>query len=193
VNASIARCSNGGTDRDKTNRRIEMDEERDRKACLALDLKVTSANRELAQWLVDHPRYSAALVSRWLSCGDTRIKQLRRWAASGFCDDKHPTAERRRYADNRDRPRAADAPLETNDNSDDEAEVAPPEQIEDNLNHYLDRMNHFAKTFKYHFKLSSFDREAEARMITAIDRMIEKWRSTQATLTRRGHPATSRN
>jgi hypothetical protein len=34
--------------------------------------------------------------------------------------------------------------------------------------------------FKKFFKLSAFDREAEQRISTAIDGMIQKWRSTQA-------------
>jgi len=36
---------------------IEMDEERARKECLALNLKAIGANRELAQWLLDNPRW----------------------------------------------------------------------------------------------------------------------------------------
>jgi hypothetical protein len=65
---------------------IEMDEERDRKACIALDLKVTAANRELAQWLLDHPHIprrrlppglaaagagsrSSGLGHEWVCCG----------------------------------------------------------------------------------------------------------------------------
>jgi len=70
---------------------IEMDEERARKECLALDLKVAGANRELAQWLLDHPQYRAAHVARGVGSGETKIKQLRRWAQSGFSDEKHPT------------------------------------------------------------------------------------------------------
>jgi hypothetical protein len=40
--------------------------------------------------------------------------------------------------------------LKTNDNSEseEEQEIAPPKQIEDNLRHYLGRMNHFAVVFK---------------------------------------------
>ena len=40
---------------------IEMDEERARKECLALNLKAIGANRELAQWLLDNPRWPATL------------------------------------------------------------------------------------------------------------------------------------
>jgi hypothetical protein len=43
----------------------ERDVERDRQACIALDAKVTEATRELAQWLKDHPHYSAPVVANW--------------------------------------------------------------------------------------------------------------------------------
>ena len=86
---------------------IEMDEERDRKACLALDLKVAGANRELAQWLLDHPQYTGAHVARGVGSGETKIKRLRHWAQSGFSDEKHPTQVRRGYA-NPARGRGAD-------------------------------------------------------------------------------------
>jgi hypothetical protein len=45
---------------------IEMDVERDRKTCIALDLKVTGANRELAQWIVNHPQYTHKTIAEWL-------------------------------------------------------------------------------------------------------------------------------
>jgi hypothetical protein len=63
---------------------IEMDAERDRKICVSLDLKVTGAIRELAQWLVDHPRYTNSIVAIWLGCDETRIRRLRKWANEGF-------------------------------------------------------------------------------------------------------------
>jgi hypothetical protein len=40
--------------------RKETDRDRDRKTCIALDLKVTDANHALEQWLLDHPGYSGA-------------------------------------------------------------------------------------------------------------------------------------
>src|SRR5512143_2180792 len=76
---------------------IEFAEERDRKHCVALDRKVDGANRELAQWLLDHPIYTAPQVAGWLGCGVTRIKDLRRWAVGGF--EKTPSDERRDRAD----------------------------------------------------------------------------------------------
>jgi hypothetical protein len=110
----------------------------------ALDLKVTGANRELAQWLLDHPRYSAAVIAAWIGCGTTRIKDLRRWATAGFTNEAHPTMARSQRQDGR---RAADATLETNEDSesdddaesdDGEIEVATPEVLEDNILHTID-------------------------------------------------------
>ena len=46
---------------------IEVDAERDRKICVSLDLKVIGANRELAQWLIEHS-YSNREVAGWLGC-----------------------------------------------------------------------------------------------------------------------------
>lgn len=63
---------------------VEIDQERDRKTCLSLDQKATGANRELAQWCFDHPRYSQRVIAAWLGCKHTRIFRLRKWAASGF-------------------------------------------------------------------------------------------------------------
>jgi len=82
------------------------------------------------------------------------------------------------------RRRFFDKTTEMANEADDDARgtIAPPAQIEDNLFHHLDRMNHFAKVFKKHFKLSTFDREAKGRINTAIERTIQKWRSTQAAL-----------
>lgn len=51
---------------------------------IALGAKATGAERKLAQWLIDRPQYSERVVAGWLDCGETRIKQLRRWAERGF-------------------------------------------------------------------------------------------------------------
>lgn len=159
---------------------FEMDTERDRKTCVALDLKVDGANRELAQWLADHPRYSLKTVAGWLSCGKTRIGDLRQWAQSGFSKDKHPTATRMLRFRN-----SGNETLKSQDNLDDSEEVADAATVEDNALHALARMNEHARIFKKFFKLSTFDAEAKIRISNAIDRMIGKWRSTQATLKRR--------
>ena len=171
---------------------IEMDQERDRKTCIHLDLKVTGANRELAQWLLDHPRYPATDIANWLGCGATRIKDLRIWAGKGFAEDAHPTRARSRRDDRR---RADDASLETNDNSelDDDPgegdatdEVAAPDEIENNGLYVIQRINANAKASNKILKASAIDREAAERISTAIERMIDKWRSIQSTLARKG-------
>src|SRR5262249_18077677 len=53
-------------------------------SCVALGLKVTGADKELAQWLLDHPQYSDSVVADWLGCDKTRINDLRKWATEGF-------------------------------------------------------------------------------------------------------------
>jgi hypothetical protein len=68
------------------------------------------------------------------------------------------------------------------DNSDDE--IAPPEQIAENVLYTIDRMNENARVCHKHLKLSVLDHDAVARINTAIDGMIKKWRSVQSTLER---------
>jgi ParB-like chromosome segregation protein Spo0J len=76
--------------------------------------------------------------------------------------------------------------LENSESGDDEEleEVADAATVEDSALYSLERMCEYARMFKRFFKLSSFDREAEVRISTAIDSMIQKWRSTQARLTK---------
>jgi hypothetical protein len=177
---------------------IEMDAERDRKICVSLDLKVTGANRELAQWLADHNHYSGMLVAGWLGCGETRILALRRWVKSGFDDALHPTKERQRREERRlENPRiAADSPLKLqenfeNDNPeretglDDEAEVEDPERVIKNLLIDLDRHAAAARAYGKIFKVSSFDAGMKKQISEAIDRLISKWRLTQVRLARK--------
>ena len=94
------------------------------------------------------------------------------------------------------RRRAGDVALESSDNSESdggseaehqESAVADPATIEDNVLYSIQRMNEHARVFKKLFKASVFDREAEERISTAIDRTIQKLRSAQATLTKRNH------
>lgn len=66
-------------------------------------------------------------------------------------------------------------------------DVADAATVEDSALYTLARINEHARVFKKIFKLSTFDREAEIRIGTAIERMIQKWRSTQAALTKRSH------
>ena len=63
-----------------------------------------------------------------------------------------------------------------------ESEVADPAEIEDDVLYTIARINEHAELFHKVFKASSFDREAKTRINTAIDTMIQKWRSTQAAL-----------
>jgi hypothetical protein len=80
------------------------------------------------------------------------------------------------------RDRARDqSPLVTNDNSDD-GEIAPPEVLAENILYAIGGMNENARLFHKLLKLSVLDREAVARINTAIDGMIKKWRSIQSTL-----------
>jgi hypothetical protein len=77
---------------------------------------------------------------------------------------------------------ASQSPLETNDNSDSESDIAPPEQIAENVLYTIDRMNENARVCHKHLKMSVLDRETAARINAAIDGMIKKWRSIQSTI-----------
>jgi len=172
---------------------VEMDEERDRKTCVHLDLKVTGANHELAQWLLDHPRYSGRVVGEWLQCGHDRINGLRNWAAGGFNGSPF---DRNNKPDKRPRHDVAaplrQSPLKSNDNSepnedDDISEhIAAPAEIEENVLYIIQRINENAKASSKILKASALDREAAERISTAIERMIQKWRSIQSTLAKKG-------
>jgi hypothetical protein len=91
---------------------IESDIERDRKECVRLDLKVSGANRELAEWVANHS-YSNVEVAGWLTCNESRIRKLRKWAKEGFVgfyDKTHPTKSPQS-------PSTANQPLKSKDNS----------------------------------------------------------------------------
>jgi hypothetical protein len=62
------------------------------------------------------------------------------------------------------------------------SEVASPEEIEENILHTLQRSGAVAAATNKIIKVSSLDRGARARVSEAIERLIAKWRSTQATL-----------
>ena len=61
-----------------------------------LGLTIKGRNRELAQLIFDHPQNSAPVIAGWLGCGQTRVKELRRWAKSGF-DGAFPGEGTRRF------------------------------------------------------------------------------------------------
>jgi hypothetical protein len=161
---------------------IEAAEEHDRKECIALDKKVDGANRELAQWLRDHPIYTAPEVAKWLNCGETRIKNLRSWANKAF--------EGKPFRPGNQRARADEA-LKTNDNFDDDT-FEPSDEVEDPhhvLMNVLDSIKDskaVAEAYRKIFKVSSFDREAKAEIYNAINQLIVKWRTVQSTLNRKG-------
>jgi hypothetical protein len=178
---------------------VEMDQERDRKTCIALDLKVTGANHELAQWLLDHPRYSGSDVAGWLGCSKSRVNQLRKWASEGFRGSPFDSQNRPDSRERHDLPATprGRSPLETNDNSESDDDfdpetgevrddIAAPEVLEDNILHAIGGMNENARIFNKLLRDSALDREAVTRINTAIDRAIGKWRSIQSTLERKG-------
>lgn len=168
---------------------IDIDVERDRKACIAIDAKIAGANRELAQWLVDHPNYSAPEVAKWLGCGVTRIKDLRLWAKRGF--EGSPTKDRRQRSDNRRR--AGDEDLETQENfetetgdeSEQDEHVADPAVILENLRHLISRHRAGAEGIRKVIKVSRLESGAREELRRAIDSLILKWKSVLSTL---AHP-----
>ena len=94
-----------------------------------------------------------------------------------------PSPPIERNPTSRPSPSKPPTPDEVRSESDDEDNgVADPAEVEDNALHSLGRNSAHAKMFKKIFKLSSFDRGAKERISTAIDEMISKWRSAQATL-----------
>lgn len=176
------------------NQIIDIEVERDRKICVSLDLKATGANRELAQWLLDHPTYSAPVVAGWLGCGAARIKKLRIWAKEGFIGSAY-TAKYKKKIDSSNR---NDQQLKSLDNLDyggqeaeisggEDTEIADPDVIEDNALYTLQRINENVRVFKKLFKASPLDLEARNRISVAIERTIQKLRSTQAILERKGN------
>lgn len=171
---------------------VEIDQERDRKQCIALNLKIDGDTRELAQWLVDHPRYSSRMVAEWLGGTHTRIVYLRKWAANGFVGLPNDKTNKPDNRDGRNGRRAVaprdQSPLETNDNPEIDMNdgVAAPEVVEDSVLYIIARIDANARATKRVLKASAIDREAAERINTAIERMIKKWRSIQSTLARKG-------
>lgn len=163
---------------------IEMAEERDRRDCIALNSKVEGANKELAQWLVDHPSYPNTAVAGWLGCDETRIRRLRKWAANGFIGLHQPQHPRNSASP----PNEA---LKTNDNFQDD-ELEPSDEVEDPtqiLTNILDSIKHakaVAEAYRKILKSSPFDREAKAQIYNAINQLIVKWRNVQSALDKKG-------
>jgi hypothetical protein len=162
---------------------IEVAEEHDRKEYLALYNKTDGAARDEAQWLLDHPTYSAPAVARWAGCGETRIKELRRWAAGGFMGNLTSVRSNRRPG--------ADEALKTNedfedDPSDSSDDVEDPAVVLSNVLDSIKNAKSVAEAYRKIFKVSSFDREAKEKIYNAIQLLIAKWRTVQSTLDRKG-------
>jgi hypothetical protein len=173
---------------------VREDEEYDRKECIALVRKVGSGNRELAQWLADHRKtYPCPVVAEWIkdepssSYNERSLRQLRKWAEGGFVG--RPFGRDNKPDNRRDR---TDGPLKTHDNFQDD-ELEPSDEVEDPaqvLTNVLDSIEDakaLAEAYRKIFKVSSFDREAKAKIYNAINNLIVKWRTVQSTLDKKGH------
>lgn len=160
----------------------EFDIERDRKTCIKLFANVTGANRDLAQWLLDHPRYSAATVAEWLECSARRIRQLRQWAKEGFLHETERDARTARYARNHGSASALKSQENLEETLDEDIETAPPEEIRENVLHYIERMEALVKTFKKVIKVASLDQAMKDEVSTALGGLITKCQSLQRAL-----------
>jgi hypothetical protein len=168
---------------------IEMAEERDRKECIALDQKVTGANQELGQWLLDHEIYTGAEVARWLECGPDRIKRLRNWGEAGF-----PLCGPEQWYE-QNRPKRAstrDEALKTNDNLEDDTfepleDVEDPVKVLENILDSIKDAKAVAEAYRKILSKSPFAREEKKKIYDEITLLISKWKRVQSTLDRKGH------
>ncbi len=173
---------------------VENDLERDRKECIHLFARVTGANRELAQWLLDHSRYTGTTVAGWLGCGQTKIYNLREWAQGGFKDEDEPSAKRLARADSR---RAETSALKSQENSEDEdedelvkdiigsddsPEVAPPEEVVKNLLYSIERQLEITRAYKRILRASSLGEGMKGEVSDALGTLITLCQSLQRAL-----------
>jgi hypothetical protein len=167
---------------------IEAEEERDRRECIALNNRVDGANRELAQWLKDHPNYSVSEVARWLDCAHSKIARLRLWAKNGFVGSYSAQSG---GGKRNDRAVRHDDEQKTNEDFEDDDleqsnDVEDPKQI---LWHLLDTVKGqkaTAEAYRKIFKKSSFDSDTKAQIFNEINQLIVKWRIVQSTLDTKG-------
>lgn len=159
---------------------IEMDEERDRKTCIALDQKVSGANRELAEWLINHPRYSNRVIGKWLGCPNSRISYLRKWARAGFVGS--PFGRENKPVSKPDHP-GDQRPLKTNDYFDEDGEI-----IEGDDDHQEDPAGFIVAVIKNAKEKadiairnlpSAVDEGERAQIVEAIDALIRRWESVK--------------
>jgi hypothetical protein len=152
-----------------------------------------------ADWLADHPgRSEDADIAG--SCGDTPEGEAawREWSQKRYsgrdaldtpagpmlasaASAEVSAEDRRAYYEATENP-AYSKPDDGSEAEDRDTEIADPAVIEDNVLYRLQRVNEHARVFKKLFKASTFDREAKERINIAIDRTIQKLRSTQAAL-----------
>lgn len=167
---------------------FDMDEERDRKECLALAQKSVGADRELAQWLLNHPRYSGSVVSKWTGFSKSKINDLRSWAKRGFAGTPRSNESRPSTQGGVDRRRDT---LKTNENFEDDA-AEPDENVEDPkvvLRNILDSIKQskaVAEAWRKILKASSFDADAKKQISDEIKLLIVKWATIQTTLAQKG-------
>jgi hypothetical protein len=168
---------------------IEMDTERDRKTCVALDLKVSGANRELAQWLMDHPRYSSRVVAEWLGCHHTKILLWRKWANGGFVGapfgyENHPDKRQLGAVLHQET-------LKSKENFEDDTfepdgNVEEPRKVIGNVLDTIRQSKAVAEAYRKILKVSPFDSAAKKQISDEIEWLIRKWRSVQSTLATKG-------
>ena len=149
-----------------------------------------------ADWLADHPGRTVEDAKIAGTCSDAPEGEAAwcEWSRKRYCGhdpldapSRPPPTSTASAEVSTEQRRAANARLddeETNENSEpgENTEVASPAVIEENVLYSLQRVNEHARLFKKLFKASTFDREAKERINTAIDRTIQKLRSTQAAL-----------
>jgi hypothetical protein len=171
---------------------VEMDVERverDREECVALYKKAEGGNRELAQWLLDHPRYSGRTVAGWLNCGPRRIEILRAWAKRGFSEAPFGSKNQPRSPRNAQAP--AQEPLKSHDNFENDIfepdeNIECPKQVLINILDSIKQYRAVGEAYRKILKVSPFDREAKKQINDEIESLIRKWRSVQSTLTAKG-------
>jgi hypothetical protein len=174
-------------------------EDHDRREYVALYTKANASNREEAQWLLDHPIYTAPQVAKWAGGHPKRIQRLRQWAKGGFVESG-PQAKSQQARN--ERSTSTDQPLKTKEDfqdddfepSDDEDEdaiigdgVEHPEQVVINALDTIKQEKAVAEAYRKIFKRSRFDSKAKAELYNAINNLIAKWRAVQSSLDKKGH------
>jgi hypothetical protein len=121
---------------------FDMDVERDRKECIRLAQKSVGADRELAEFLLNHPQYTSIEIAGWTGDSERRIQRLRAWARGGYAglpsDASNAARNRRTKATSTSSP-----PLKSKDNSiptEEEAEESYQETLFEQACLFLEEM-----------------------------------------------------